>query len=155
MLRYTPNYNEFDIISNNILIAINIKSSDFSNSDCKDSHFFVMSNYFLRKNRNSIVLRWRRDYLPFGRCSPFSRVEPFDSHPAIILYFKEILRWRRDYLPFGRCSRFARVEPFDSHPAIILYFKEILRWRRDSNPRYGCPYVSLANWWFQPLTHST
>ena len=22
----------------------------------------------------------------------------------------------------------------------------------DSNPRYGCPYVSLANWWFQPLT---
>ena len=25
----------------------------------------------------------------------------------------------------------------------------------DSNPRYGCPYVSLANWWFQPLTHLT
>ena len=22
----------------------------------------------------------------------------------------------------------------------------------DSNPRYGIPYVSLANWWFQPLT---
>ena len=22
----------------------------------------------------------------------------------------------------------------------------------DSNPRYGNPYVSLANWWFQPLT---
>ena len=22
----------------------------------------------------------------------------------------------------------------------------------NSNPRYGCPYVSLANWWFQPLT---
>jgi hypothetical protein len=28
-------------------------------------------------------------------------------------------------------------------------------WRRegDSNPRYSFPYVSLANWWFQPLTH--
>ena len=23
----------------------------------------------------------------------------------------------------------------------------------DSNPRYSYPYVSLANWWFQPLTH--
>lgn len=28
-----------------------------------------------------------------------------------------------------------------------------LRKRGDSNPRYGYPYVSLANWWFQPLTH--
>ena len=25
----------------------------------------------------------------------------------------------------------------------------------DSNPRYGCPYVSLANWWFQPLTQTS
>ena len=30
-----------------------------------------------------------------------------------------------------------------------------LRWEGDSNPRYGYPYVSLANWWFQPLTHPT
>ena len=29
----------------------------------------------------------------------------------------------------------------------------ILRKEGDSNPRYGNPYVSLANWWFQPLTH--
>ena len=28
-----------------------------------------------------------------------------------------------------------------------------LRRERDSNPRYSYPYVSLANWWFQPLTH--
>ena len=28
-----------------------------------------------------------------------------------------------------------------------------MRKRGDSNPRYGNPYVSLANWWFQPLTH--
>ena len=27
-----------------------------------------------------------------------------------------------------------------------------LRKLGDSNPRYGNPYVSLANWWFQPLT---
>ena len=25
----------------------------------------------------------------------------------------------------------------------------------DSNPRYGYPYVSLANWWFQPLTQTS
>ena len=30
-----------------------------------------------------------------------------------------------------------------------------LRKRGDSNPRYGYPYVSLANWWFQPLTHTS
>ena len=28
-----------------------------------------------------------------------------------------------------------------------------MRKEGDSNPRYGNPYVSLANWWFQPLTH--
>ena len=31
----------------------------------------------------------------------------------------------------------------------------LLRWERDSNPRYGYPYDSLANCWFQPLTHPT
>ena len=30
-----------------------------------------------------------------------------------------------------------------------------LRKRGDSNPRYSYPYVSLANWWFQPLTHTS
>ena len=29
------------------------------------------------------------------------------------------------------------------------------RKRGDLNPRYGYPYVSLANWWFQPLTHTS
>ena len=29
----------------------------------------------------------------------------------------------------------------------------LVRKEGDSNPRYGNPYVSLANWWFQPLTH--
>ena len=32
-------------------------------------------------------------------------------------------------------------------------YKIWLRKEGDSNPRYGDPYVSLANWWFQPLTH--
>ena len=29
----------------------------------------------------------------------------------------------------------------------------LLRKEGDSNPRYGYPYDSLANCWFQPLTH--
>jgi hypothetical protein len=29
----------------------------------------------------------------------------------------------------------------------------VQRRERDSNPRYRFQYVSLANWWFQPLTH--
>ena len=28
-----------------------------------------------------------------------------------------------------------------------------MRKEGDSNPRYGNPYGSLANCWFQPLTH--
>ena len=31
----------------------------------------------------------------------------------------------------------------------------IVRKLGDSNPRYGYPYVSLANWWFQPLTQTS
>ena len=31
----------------------------------------------------------------------------------------------------------------------------LLRKLGDSNPRYGYPYVSLANWWFQPLTQTS
>ena len=36
-------------------------------------------------------------------------------------------------------------------------FKFVLKERKlgDSNPRYGNPYVSLANWWFQPLTQTS
>ena len=30
-----------------------------------------------------------------------------------------------------------------------------LRKLGDSNPRYGNPHVSLANWWFQPLTQTS
>ncbi len=29
----------------------------------------------------------------------------------------------------------------------------VLRRERDSNSRKSYPFVSLANWWFQPLTH--
>ena len=32
---------------------------------------------------------------------------------------------------------------------------DVLRKLGDSNPRYGYPYVSLANWWFQPLTQTS
>ena len=34
-----------------------------------------------------------------------------------------------------------------------LGFSKTLRKEGDSNPRYGYPYDSLANCWFQPLTH--
>ena len=33
------------------------------------------------------------------------------------------------------------------------YMVFFLRKEGDSNPRYGYPYDSLANCWFQPLTH--
>ena len=37
---------------------------------------------------------------------------------------------------------------------LFLFFLEhLLRKRGDSNPRYSYPYDSLANCWFQPLTH--
>ena len=38
------------------------------------------------------------------------------------------------------------------HPHFSPYLPICLRKVGDSNPRYGNPYVSLANWWFQPLT---
>ena len=37
-------------------------------------------------------------------------------------------------------------EPTDGH--LIKDLRKV----GDSNPRYGNPHVSLANWWFQPLT---
>ena len=50
------------------------------------------------------------------------------------------------------------IEPvYHAWEACIL----TIRWKRqvrklgDSNPRYGNPYVSLANWWFQPLTQTS
>ncbi len=37
--------------------------------------------------------------------------------------------------------------------ATYLAVNCFLRKEGDSNPRYPYEYVSLANWWFQPLTH--
>ena len=34
-------------------------------------------------------------------------------------------------------------------------WKPFWRWGGDSNPRNSFPFVSLANWWFKPLTHLT
>ena len=38
---------------------------------------------------------------------------------------------------------------------MVVAIEKFSSWRRkgDSNPRYGYPYDSLANCWFQPLTH--
>ena len=37
----------------------------------------------------------------------------------------------------------------------VRYGLNLWRWERDSNSRYSYPYDSLANCWFQPLTHPT
>ena len=43
-----------------------------------------------------------------------------------------------------------------SNSAILLIFNLFQKRKLgDSNPRYGYPYVSLANWWFQPLTQTS
>ena len=39
------------------------------------------------------------------------------------------------------------------HSVIYTLWTLHLRKEGDSNPRYPFEYVSLANWWFQPLTH--
>ena len=36
-----------------------------------------------------------------------------------------------------------------------FHHNQSTRWERDSNSRYSYPYDSLANCWFQPLTHPT
>ena len=51
---------------------------------------------------------------------------------------------RLNRLAFGQKKR----DPFRS----LFHFQRKLR---DSNSWYGCPYVSLANWWFQPLTQTS
>ena len=48
------------------------------------------------------------------------------------------------------CSQSRRDDRATLHPEVPL---KIQRRERDSNPRYRYQYVSLANWWFQPLTH--
>ena len=58
----------------------------------------------------------------------------------------------------GRVGRFVMAGRADIKKAAqFLSDTEaaFLRKKGDSNPRYGYPYVSLANWWFQPLTHLT
>ena len=35
--------------------------------------------------------------------------------------------------------------------ALCIYLRKL----GDSNPRYGYPYGSLANYWFQPLTQTS
>ena len=54
--------------------------------------------------------------------------------------------------PAAGCADKTKREPA-SKLEVLFYF--YLRWEGDSNPRYSYPYVSLANWWFQPLTHPT
>ncbi|MFM1893133.1 MAG: hypothetical protein RIQ90_299 [Bacteroidota bacterium] len=52
-------------------------------------------------------------------------------------------------------KRLAKVKNFEPFGFSSLPTLTSLRWERDSNPRYSYPYDSLANCWFQPLTHPT
>ena len=89
-----------------------------------------------------------------SRCANRTALRPVQT--VIIsfpVFFVNLIKENPLILPIFHWEVLTRLRyaPKISFP-IIQYF---LRWRRDSNPRYGCPYVSLANWWFQPLTHST
>ena len=55
-------------------------------------------------------------------------------------------------MPFRPYSRIYKTQ---KKPHNQLITELILRKLGDSNPRYGNPYVSLANWWFQPLTQTS
>ena len=111
----------------NILFSVKMKYSRFS------SH------------SSFITLRRERDYLINKIDFDGLHIEPrFSSLSSFIT-----LRRERDYLINKIDFDGLRLEPrFSSLSSFIT-----LRRERDSNPRYSYPYVSLANWWFQPLTH--
>ncbi len=53
-------------------------------------------------------------------------------------------------------SFLVKEHDFFLHTIIFpVMYRYIQRKRRDSNSRNSCPFVSLANWWFQPLTHTS
>ena len=45
--------------------------------------------------------------------------------------------------------------PLDESAIVFICLKKLQRKLGDSNPRYGNPYGSLANCWFQPLTQTS
>ena len=49
-------------------------------------------------------------------------------------------------------NQFSADSQKSKNPA-VAGFDFLLRRGGDSNPRYGCPYASLANWWIKPLSH--
>ena len=55
----------------------------------------------------------------------------------------------------GLSRRSTNNRTIQKKPHNQLITELILRKLGDSNPRYGNPYVSLANWWFQPLTQTS
>ncbi len=55
--------------------------------------------------------------------------------------------------PLPSAKHKKRRSPSTSSFRLFLLLKQSLRKRGDSNPRYSYPYDSLANCWFQPLTH--
>jgi hypothetical protein len=117
-------------------------------SGCKCMNFSITSNIFFKKKAERAGLPSYRSVL-----FPTLQVEPLGSHPA---------EFSASDLICGESGiSFLSVGALRYAPGRTLWFsyrrifckRFNLRRERDSNPRYSYPYVSLANWWFQPLTH--
>ena len=57
------------------------------------------------------------------------------------------------YLLYGAMRRLCSHKYAKKNRDLLGSYFLFLRKRGDSNPRYSYPYDSLANCWFQPLTH--
>ena len=65
-----------------------------------------------------------------------------EVHGSISFFFFLLLSFTHQ-----KTLQFSELQGFSS------IFIGVVRKKGDSNPRYPYEYVSLANWWFQPLTH--
>jgi hypothetical protein len=70
----------------------------------------------------------------------------FKKEQQSLLFFVGVARF--ELATF--CSQSRRDDRATLHPEVLF---NVSQRERDSNPRYRYQYVSLANWWFQPLTH--
>ena len=77
------------------------------------------------------------------KSTKLAAVLPNDMHPSMGSIEKENYPAHSTRLPSGK----------EKGPPLWERALRLERKEGDSNPRYPFEYVSLANWWFQPLTH--
>ena len=82
-----------------------------------------------------------------------SFAHPPDGGPALNLPLTGICSLTLAHHP-AACGGAGQISK-KHHRVNSWCFFDLFAVRGDSNPRYGYPYVSLANWWFKPLTHLT